>query len=431
MARLALVLVAAELVLWNIFTPIFESADESTYYQHVYFLAHEKRLPNLNFPPEQGGVMSYPPTYYLPLIPILLVFDAPSIYDLASIQLRSNHRSGLRYTNFNFFIHSSRELKWRWNRQEWAVHLMRLVANGWGVGTIILVYMAAKQLFKGEKQAIGASLWVGFNPMFAHLNSTITVINLLIFLASLMWYWILKWRDRFDWKRSFILGGVVGLATITKTTGLLLLPIVVTRLLLTKENRIRNLLVLVLSFSLVSGWWFIRNIALYGSLLDTDKVVATTGTRAFMAQQMGLINYWVGFFTSQWATFWTGYGWSTVYFPKIILGVLFVSIVLAGWGVAKSDKKELRWLIGGIVFWLAMLIVVHARFPAFHAKDFYPMIIPTSILVITGWNYLWWTWKLPKLGKYGIIYAVVVLFLINVTYLLLDVSPKLFGRQSF
>src|SRR3989344_8150801 len=165
MARLALVLVAAELVLWNIFTPIFESADESTYYQHVYFLAHEKRLPNLNFPPEQGGVMSYPPTYYLPLIPILLVFDAPSIYDLASIQLRSNHRSGLRYTNFNFFIHSSRELKWRWNRQEWAVHLMRLVANGWGVGTIILVYMAAKQLFKGEKQAIGASLWVGFNPM--------------------------------------------------------------------------------------------------------------------------------------------------------------------------------------------------------------------------------------------------------------------------
>lgn len=418
MTRLVLALVAAELLLWNMFTPIFEAADESTYYQHVYFLAHERRLPNLNFPPEEAGVMSYPPTYYLPLIPILLILDAPSIYDPLSIQLRTDHRVGLRRSVFNFFEHSLGESKLQWNSQQWAVHLMRLIANLWGIGTVVLVYFTAKQFFKSETRAILASLFVGLNPMFAHLTSTINVVNLLIFLASLTWYWLLKWQNQFNPTRSFLLGGVVGLATITKATGLVLLPIVIVKM-LTRQNRGRNFLALAFGFSLVSGWWFIRNVFLYGSLLATDKVIATTGTRVFMVQQMGLINYWLGFFTSQWATFWTGYGWSAVYFPKIILGILLILILWASWRAVTSTRKGLGFLIGGVIFWLIMLMVTHARFPTFHAKDFYPMIVPISLVVTAG---------LPNLSSRWLSYVAVILFLINVAYLLLDVSPKLYGQ---
>lgn len=414
MIRLVLALVAAELLLWNIFTPIFEAADESTYYQHVYFLAHERKLPNLNSPPEQAGVMSYPPTYYLPLIPILLAFNAPSIYDPLSIQLRADHRVGLRQSVFNFFEHSLAESKLRWNSQQWAVHLMRLIANIWGLGTVVLVYLTAKEFFRDKNRAILAAMFVGFNPMFAHVNSTIIVVNLLIVLASLTWYWLIKWKE-LTFARSMILGIVIGLATITKATGLLLLPIALFKL----RRQGKWLGVMMVGFGLTSGWWFIRNVVLYGSLLATDKVIATTGTRVFMVQQMGLINYWLGFFTSQWATFWTGYGWSAVYFPKIILGILLILMLWVGWGAVTSTRNGLGFLIGGIIFWLVMLMATHARFPSFHAKDLYPMIVPISLIVTTG---------LPKFSRRQLVYMTVILFLVNVAYLLLDVSPKLFGQ---
>lgn len=412
--RLVVALVAAELVLWNIFTPIFEAADESTYYQHVYWLAHERQLPNLNSPPAQAGVMSYPPTYYLPLIPILLIWDAPSIYDPLSIQLRVDHRVGLRQSVFNFFEHSVAESKLQWNSQQWAVHLMRLVTNVWGLGTVVLVYLTAKDFFRDKNRAIWASLFVGFNPMFAHLNSTIIVINLLIFLTSLVWYWLIKWRE-LTFTRAIVLGIVIGLATITKAIGLLLLPIALFKL----RRQGKWLGVMATGFGLISGWWFIRNLILYGSLLATDKVIATTGTRVFMVQQMGPINYWAGFFTSQWATFWTGYGWSAVYFPKIILGILLVLMLWVGWRAVQLNIKGLGFLIGTVLFWLVMLMAAHARFPSFHAKDLYPMIVPISLIVTAG---------LPKFSRRRLVYMTVILFLVNVAYLLLDVSPKLFGQ---
>lgn len=412
--RLVLALVAAELVLWNIFTPIFEAADESTYYQHVYFLAHERRLPNLNFPPAQAGVMSYPPTYYLPLIPILLIFNAPSIYDPLSIQLRADHRAGLRQSIFNFFEHSVAESKLQWNNQQWAVHLMRLVANVWGLGTVVLVYLTAKDFFGDKNRAILAAMFVGFNPMFAHVNSTISVVNLLILLASLAWYWLIKWKQ-LTLKKSLVLGLVIGLATITKVTGLLLLPIVLFKW----RHELKWLGVMVIGFGLTSGWWFIRNFILYGSLLASDKVIATTGTRALMMQQIGPINYWLGFFTSQWATFWTGYGWSTVYFPKIILGILLIFVTMTGWKAIKSKRRGLSFLMGTVLFWLVMLMAAHTRFPTFHAKDLYPMIVPISLIVTAG---------LPRLNSRSVIGIAVILFLVNVTYLLMDVAPKLFGQ---
>lgn len=412
--RLVVALVAAELVLWNIFTPIFEAADESTYYQHVYWLAHERQLPNLNSPPAQAGVMSYPPTYYLPLIPILLIWDAPSIYDPLSIQLRLDHRAGLRQSVFNFFEHSVAESKLQWNNQQWAVHLMRLVANVWGLGTVVLVYLTAKDFFRDKNRAILAVMFVGFNPMFTHLNSTVTVVNLLIFLASLTWYWLIRWKQ-LTFKKSMALGLVIGLATITKATGLFLLPIALFRW----RHQGKWLRVILVGFGLTSGWWFIRNLVLYDSLLATDKVIATTGTRALIVQQMGIVNYWVGFFTSQWATFWTGYGWSAVYFPKIILRILFIFLVVMGWRAVGSRKQGLSFLMGTVLFWWVMLMAAHARFPTFHAKDLYPMIVPISLIVTAG---------LLKFSRRRLVYMTVILFLVNVAYLLLDVSPKLFGQ---
>lgn len=411
------VFIFVNLVLWNVFTPVFEAADEPGYFQQAYFLAREKRMPNLNNPPQNAGVMTYPPTYYLPLIPILWLAQSPSEEDPTVVRERENYRQGWRYQKFNRFQHTIAEVNFRWNKLEWAVHLMRLVANLWGLGTVILVYLAAKQFFRNENKAMLAGLFVGFNPMFAHVNSTIIVVNLLIFLASLTWYWLIKWKE-FSFKRSFILGLVIGLATVTKATGLLLLPITGAKMLLVKTKK-RNFLGLGLGFMVSAGWWLVRNMILYSSLLATDKVIATTGTRAFMIQQMGPVNYWAGFFTSQWATFWTGYGWSAVYFPKIILGSLFILMVLTGWRALKSERKRLGFLVGGVMFWLMMLMLAHAHFPTFHAKDLYPMMVPVSLVVTAG---------LPKLSSRRLVYVTMILFLVNVTYLLLDVSPKLYGQ---
>lgn len=408
------VLVFLNLVLWNVFTPIFEAADEQGYYQQAYFLAHERRMPNLNDPPPNAGVMTYPPTYYLPLLPIIWLIQAPSGEDPLIIRERPNYRQGWRYQTFNRFQHTRAEAVFKWNKLEWAVHLMRLIANIWGLGTVMVVYLTAKEFFRDKNKAILAAMFVGFNPMFAHLNSTVIVVNLLIFLTSLVWYWLIKWRE-LTFTRAIVLGLVMGLATITKATGLLLLPIALFKL----RRHGKWVWVIAAGFGLTSGWWFIRNLILYGSLLATDKVIATTGTRFFMVQQMGPINYWVGFFTSQWATFWTGYGWSAVYFSKIILGILLVLMLWVSWRAVQLNIKGLGFLIGTVLFWLVMLMIAHARFPTFHAKDLYPMIVPISLVVAAG---------LPNLSSRRLVYVTVILFLVNVAYLLSDVSPKLFGQ---
>jgi hypothetical protein len=416
MKKYVIGLVAIYLSLWNLFIPIFEAADESTYYQHVYYLAHNWSMPNLNQPPKQAGVMTYPPTYYLPLTGILLLLQSPSIYSTDSIQTVKNKQGLFRHQFFNRFEHTYNEKEFSWNNQQLAVHLMRVVSTVWGLGTVWLVYEASWLFYQKNEKLAGLSAGlVGLNPMFAHLNSTIIVSSLLILLCSLVFYLLILWRNSLNATRSFIIGSVVGLAVITKATGLLLVPIVLVG---KKFTQIASFVSGVLLFS---GWYFGRNLILYRDLLATKEIVATTGSRAFMKDALGPINYWVGFVVSQFKTFWSGFGWSAVYLPSAVEWLLLILSILVVFGIFKGFK-QVKPILLYVCFWILMLAVAHSKFPAFHAKDLYPVIVPVAILITYGLKDFF-----TKLNTNSAKMLIGSVFIINSIYLITRVSPKLYG----
>lgn len=432
-------LLCLNLILWNVFTPVFEAVDEPGYYQHVLFLAKEKKLPNLNYPPNDAGVMSYPPTYYLFLTPIAFMMNPLPDSSPYGVTEKINFRQGFRDTVFNRFNHTDSELRFDWSNQELAVHLMRLVSSLFGLGTVWLVYRTALVVFSKKPLALFTSVFVGFNPMFAHLHSTIIVLPLLIFLSSLSLYLLLFWKNNLSLVRSFLIGLIIGLAVITKATGLLLTPIALLAIWLERKNSllypITRFALLSLGTLLVSGWYFVRNLLLYGSLLGINEVVVTTGSRASMKDMMGPINYWVGFITAQFTTFWSGYGWVAVNFSKplnwLLGGICLIAIVGCIKGLKSKrtfERDALVFLVVSLTIFVAFVALAHSKFPAFHAKDIYPMIVPISILFVFGWyQILLPKLDLKKINIKTITLGVLALFTLETIYLIGSVSPKLSG----
>lgn len=155
-----------------------------------------------------------------------------------------------------------------------------------------------------------------------------------------------------------------------------------------------------------------------------------------MIKAWGWKNYWWGFFASHFTTFWTGYGWSSVHFPAILVWLLLALMLLAAYGVYKIfrerkwPKYQLRLLLflgASFGFFMIMLLFTHSRFPTFKAKDNYPVIIPVALLTLAGWQ------RLADLKKkfsrsWSLLLLAVILFLVNAVYLIGHVSFRLADR---
>lgn len=409
MNRIAFGLIFFNLLLWNIVMPVFEPADESGHYAHTLYILRNKELPNLLDPsPQEKGVgyTTYSPLYYFSLIPLAKLVNAP----LETEELLPYHprKDLFKKSVFAVYLHSKDELVFKWNSLMSAVHLLRLQNSVYGLMTVYLVYLTGRQLFgnKSLKPLVAVSL-VGFNPMFAHVSSSIVNVNLNILLFSLFFYLsvkslansaqVLKATSN---KVNFLFGIIVGAAYLTKITGLTLILIWVVYLLIS-SRKLQQKLVLLIQSSLVftigflttAGWYLTRNLKLYGSLLETKTALRFFGRPVMQLQMSGPINYWTGFLQTTFKTLFSGYGMVTVHLPDWILFLLLVTLLLGLWGVllflkkARANKLHLFLLSSAGIIMLAH-IRVNMTLEAFHARDLFVGTLPFSLLLVLGWEYL-------------------------------------------
>ena len=96
------------------------------------------------------------------------------------------------------------------------------------------------------------------------------------------------WRDVPDprhWQRYLLLGLVLGLGVLTKLSllGLVGLALLALALLAWRRRDWRLLAFgggsMLIAVLIVSGWWFARNLSLYGDLTALDPFIAVQGTR--------------------------------------------------------------------------------------------------------------------------------------------------------
>jgi D-alanyl-D-alanine carboxypeptidase (penicillin-binding protein 5/6) len=192
----------------------------------------------------------------------------------------------------------------------------------------LLAFALARELRPGDELlALLAAVLVGLNPHLLTLGGLIYNDMLSIVLGmSAVWLFVRWWRrDRLDVWRGLLVGLVIALAVITKP-GTVFLAAALPLALLIRRRRaaLPAAAAMVLGVALGCGWWFIRNVHLYGEL----------GTRTGLAR---------------------------VHFP-LTRGVLnaneVYSFLISSWG--PSDTLNPAYHLSGVVKLVAVLVTVAA-----------------------------------------------------------------------
>ena len=121
----------------------------------------------------------------------------------------------------NIIIHSDRE-GFPYQGTTLAVHLLRYLSLVYGAITVLATYLLSLEVFSERRMlALGAAVLTAFNPAFIFTSSAVTNDGLLTALSSLaLLLSVLLVTRGPSYARYVGLGAVVGLAAVTKLTGL-------------------------------------------------------------------------------------------------------------------------------------------------------------------------------------------------------------------
>lgn len=332
--------------IYSVVTPIFEASDELWHYPLVQWLSKGNPLPVQD--PDNVGPWkqeaSQPPLYYA------LMGWATFWIDTSDLDqtLRPNpHVDNGVITpdgNINLVIHDPARESFPWRGTALAVHLVRFLSVLMGAATVWLTYrialeirppLASSSRSSGERGgdwlALTAAAVNAFTPMFLFISGAVNNDNLTMTLCALALLLIAKrlrepgegldagsphpspsalrrWIG-FRAGRWLPLGIVLGLAALTKTSALALLFIAALAVSIVAWKRrswaefVAGALATAIPVLLIAGWWYVRNIQLYGDVTGLNTFIEVLGKRAAPASLAQLWGERWGFMLSYWGLF--------------------------------------------------------------------------------------------------------------------------------
>lgn len=332
-------------------TPPFEASDEGSHFGVVQWLARGNGLPvqdprnKETFYHQEG---SQPPLYYVIGAALTFWMDTS---DHPRVAVQNPHsRVGIPGTTHNVNLYRPAD---SFGGAAQAVLVLRVFSLLLSCGTIALTFLLARRLFADKFRPLLAAAFVALNPMALFINASVNNDNLLMLLATatlLATVEMVQAHSRPSRFKLLGLGLLCGLAALTKLSGLVLWPVAALGILAEEWKHIpraerqrpvavlrhlpaaivRGLIVFGVAV-LLCGWWFLRNLQLYGELTGLETMAAIAGPR-----RVGLIEL----FTQEWASFYLSY-WG-------IFGVF--SIRASEWAYRFFDVVTLASIAGGL--WL-------------------------------------------------------------------------------
>ncbi len=381
-------------VVYACVTPVLEKPDENDHYGYILYLREHRALPPISAAHSSTEWMResmQPPLYYI-VATVLTRWlpDDPDLYSLLALNpYISASVPGHRNDNRNLFLHPPYMTP--------LVLSLRLVSLLFGLGTMIASYSLALQLFPSRSIApLAAAALVGFQPKFLYVATAINNGVAVVFLGTLV-LTILMYRLRKGEMAHFavLLGGLLGLASITKLSGLLFFPLAGLALLFIHRRSYRSLLrdgVIVLIVALlVGGWWYARNALLYGDPTSLGTSFSIYGTTRPLRERIGYDlfsierSFWANlsrtFVSNIWldeALIW----WGRISAAFFLLSVLFNP------RLARSDAPAIIVLLSWPVTFLAVFILYWTRkMPCPYGRYLFPAIAPLFVLFVWGWHY--------------------------------------------
>lgn len=410
--RLLLLLLAVLFVglgiTYSVSVPIFEAPDEYHHYFYIQHLLDGNSLPiqqaDVDQPWAQEG--SQPPLYYVLAAQLIRQLDAHVVRidtrnapALLWLNQHANMGVPLWPANKNRIVHLPRE-RWPYQGAVLAIHIVRWFSLLLGLGTLLSAYRIGRELL-GYRPSIvfGAAALVAFTPQFVFISSAISNDNLINFLATLALLLLLRHlQNRATLRTTIALGLVVGAASLSKLSGLFLLPLSAVILLARgwREGNWRQAilrLAIVAGLSLaVAGWWYWRNWQLYGDITGLNMMLRIVGPRLPPPTLAGLRSEFQGLRISYWGLF----GWFNVPMDDWIYRALDIAslIALGGliWGLVRRRQSEWPaelWLLALPASWLTIVLAGLVRWtsltPGTQGRLLFPAMAGGSLLFAIGW----------------------------------------------
>jgi hypothetical protein len=356
LVSLVLLYLAAGTV-YSLANPVLESPDESFHFFVIKHIVDYRSLPvqreEVRGLWEQEG--SQPPLYYL--IGALLVsgIDLSDAETLLWHNPQANIGDPLNPGNKNLYIHPPVQ-RFPWHGAVLAIHVLRFFSLALGAVTVVLICCTTHLVFPDQGGlSIAAAATAAFVPQFLFITSSVNNDNAMTCLGTLSLYSLLRlvregaeadFRSRgFGGLRWIGLGVVIGLALLSKLSALALLGMAgaVVLMVAWHQRSWRVLVQLMIRVGgpivVISGWWYVRNMLLYGDLGGLSAMWEVVGRREGFG-----IDLW-GEFRGLRYSFWGLFGWFSIALPIWIYRVLDVFTILA---VAGFGLEIGRWLRRGL-----------------------------------------------------------------------------------
>jgi len=391
-------------LLHSFITPAFEAPDEVGHFEYMVFIAQRHRLPTVQ---DRGhiseiSIVLHPPLYYYlgalvlsALHPFDMGVQYPYQFDLYVDPRFWDNWEG------NWLIHGSEEIfPYKGNAR--ANHLLRLPFVIMGVLTVLFTYRTAAEAFpENESLAVGAAAICAFIPQFAFISGMANNDNLATLLSSMAIFYLVKILKRppIASRNLIKLSLIVGLGILTKYTTFFLIPLALVVILMRSEDKQQALklsLLFLLIIGLVAGWYYYRNLVLYGDPL-ASKIrfsIDPCADRKSITDPFFRQSY----FSAIYKSFVGNLGSLSIPLPRstyyafgfLLIGGslgllwLFLCPKPKEASLSPSQKHVIIILLLSIALLLISSIIHHLSYTAPQGRNLFPILPAVSVLVALG-----------------------------------------------
>jgi len=392
------------LAVWYSLTiPLGEAPDEVPHFTYVRYLAQHGQLPTTT---EEHEAFQ-PPLYYATGAALTFWIE-----DLPGEPFAVRHNAHYDVTDArapkNLLLHTAAETR---PFEGWplAWHLVRLLSIFLGAVTVWAVYQLGRVIFPNQPAIrLTMAALTAFTPQFLFLSAVVNNDNAAItFSALVLWQVaaLLQDTERSQiWKRSVILGLLLGLGLLSKANLIALLPVVGLAILVAEIRRVgwpkglgsaivSGLIAFGLT-ALVSGWYFVRNWTLFGDPLGWSFLLQINAPREGPLTLDVLAWLFKGLFRSFWL------GWIGIQFDEVIYWIIgalclvglvgFVAWLIRRWRALDMAKRWTLVLLGlhAIITLASLLQWTATVLGTDQARLIYPVLPTIMLMLVTGWAWL-------------------------------------------
>jgi 4-amino-4-deoxy-L-arabinose transferase-like glycosyltransferase len=388
-------------VAYSLASPLYEPSDELRHFRYVRHVIVYHSLP-VQTPEGPRAQSHHPPLYYVlgALASWWVDVEQEVYYDPPVNPKWNTSPWEVSVDNRNQYLHGDDE-SFPFHGVTLAVYVVRLMTVLIGAGVVWLTYCIGREVFPNwPALAVGGAALVAFNPQFIYLSGAINNdIPAALCGAAVLWACVRLVRNGPDLRADVTLGILYGLAILTKSHLAALLGLIVLAYVLavwrtrggsTKVDRtcafVRGTLIVLGLAVIASGWWFWRNLVLYGDLLGIDVFnelwEGSSSSESWWAVSQSLPYLW--------SSLWGRFGYGQVPLPQFIYQglLIFCGLALAGHLVPRRERTPLVFLtlLGTVVLTFTLIVVYYITIQPAGAmgRFLFPALPAFALLLMAG-----------------------------------------------